>query len=94
MPLTRKKVFFNILRKIIFLTLGPIIAAFALEGFLVPNNIIDGGIVGVSIIASYLTKYNLGILIFILNIPFMFLAFNKIGKKFVLQSFYAIFILS
>ena len=94
MPLTRKKVFFNILRKIIFLTLGPIIAAFALEGFLVPNNIIDGGIVGVSIIASYLTKYNLGILIFILNIPFMFLAFSKIGKKFVLQSFYAIFILS
>lgn len=94
MPVTRKKYFLNILFKIIFLTLGPIIAAFALEGFLVPNNIIDGGIVGVSIIASFLTKYNLGMLIFVLNIPFMFLAFNKIGKKFVFQSFYAIFVLS
>lgn len=94
MPATRKKNFLNLLTKIIFLTLGPIIAAFALEGFLVPNNIIDGGIVGVSIIGSYLTKYNLGLLIFILNIPFMFLAFNKIGKKFVFQSFYAIFVLS
>ncbi len=82
------------LRKIIFLTLGPAIAAFALEGFLVPNNIIDGGIVGISIITSYLTKFNLGTLILILNIPFMFLAFNKIGKKFVFQSFYAIFILA
>lgn len=94
MPLTRKEKFFNRLRKFIFLTLGPAVAAFALEGFLVPNNIIDGGIVGVSIIISYLTKYNLGTLIFILNIPFMLLAFNKIGKKFVLQTFYAIMILS
>lgn len=94
MRMTRKQYFIKLLQKIIFLTLGPMIAAFALEGFLVPNNIIDGGIVGVSIIISFLTKYNLGLLIFALNIPFMFLAFNKIGKKFVLQSFYAIFILS
>ena len=44
----------------------------------------------ISIILSYLTKINLGLLIFIINIPFFFLAFNKIGKKFVLQTFYAI----
>lgn len=77
-----------------FLTLGPFIAAFALEVFLVPNNIIDGGIVGISIILSYLTKINLGLLIFVINIPFFFLAFNKIGKKFVIQTFYAIGMLS
>ena len=70
------------------------IAACALECFLVPNNIIDGGIVGVGIILSHLTAYNLGLLIFILNIPFILLAFNKIGKKFVFQTFYAIAILS
>lgn len=84
----------NFFRKLFFLTLGPCIAAFALEVFLVPNNIIDGGIVGISIILSYLTKMNLGLLIFVINIPFFFLAFNKIGKKFVIQTFYAIGILS
>ena len=94
MPVTKKSKFFAILSKIIFLTLGPAIAAFALEGFLVPNNIIDGGIVGVSIIVSYLTKYERGTLIFVLNIPFMLFAFNKIGKKFVLQTFYAVMMLS
>ena len=82
------------LKKIFFLTLGPLVAAFALEVFLVPNNIIDGGIVGVSIILSYLTKVNLGLLIFLINIPFFLLAFNKIGKKFVIQTFYAIGMLS
>ena len=50
--LTKKELFFSILNKLIFLTVGPIIAAFALEVFLVPNNIIDGGIVGISIIVS------------------------------------------
>lgn len=92
--LTKKELLFNFLRKMFFLTLGPFIAAFALEVFLVPNNIIDGGIVGVSIILSYLTKINLGLLIFVINIPFFFLAFNKIGKKFVIQTFYAIGMLS
>lgn len=85
--------FINIFKKVLFLTLGAFIAGFALEGFLVPNNMIDGGIVGVSMILSYLTKYNLGLLIFILNIPFLFLAFTKMGKYFVLQTFYAIAIL-
>ena len=92
--LTKKEHTVNFLRKLFFLTLGPFIAALALEVFLVPNNIIDGGIVGISIILSYLTKMNLGLLIFVINIPFFLLAFNKIGKKFVIQTFYAIGMLS
>ena len=88
--LTLKDHIASILRKMFFLALGPFVAAFALEVFLVPNNIIDGGIVGISIITSYLTKINLGLLIFLINIPFFFLAFNKIGKKFVIQTFYAV----
>lgn len=90
----KKSSILDFTRKLFFLTLGPFIAAFALEIFLVPNNIIDGGIVGISIILSYLTKVNLGMLIFLINIPFFFLAFNKIGKKFVIQTFYAIGMLS
>lgn len=84
-----------ILRKAFFLTLGALIAAFSIECFLVPNNIIDGGIVGVSIILNhFLTQFGLGFFIFLLNIPFVLLAFNKIGKKFVLQTIYAVTALS
>ncbi len=90
----KKELWFSLIKKMFFLTVGPFIAAFALEVFLVPNNIIDGGIVGISIILSYLSKINLGLLIFIINIPFFLLAFNKIGKKFVIQTFYAIAMLS
>ena len=83
-----------ILRKMFFLTIGAFIAAAAIEGFLAPNNIIDGGIVGISMITSYLTKINLGLLVCLINIPFICLAFTKMGKKFVLQTFYAIVVFS
>lgn len=76
--------------RLLFLAFGAFIAGFALEGFLIPNSMIDGGIVGVSIMLSYITKANLGILIICINIPFIFLALRKLGKLFVAQTIYAI----
>lgn len=92
--MTLKEKFLFLFNKLFFLTLGAFIAAFALECFLVPNNIIDGGIVGISMITSYVTKYNLGLLIFIINIPFILLAFTKMGKYFVFQTLYAVSMLA
>lgn len=85
-----KDLFVNLL----FCTLGAFIAAFALECFLVPNEIIDGGIVGVSIMASYLTKINLGIFLIVLNMPFLLMAFKEFGKRFVLLALYSVTMLS
>ena len=76
--------------KMLFITLGAFLAAFAIEGFLIPNQMIDGGIVGISMMVSYLTKINLGILLFVLNVPFILLALKIYGKMFIFQTFYAI----
>ena len=92
--ITLKEKILVVLNKLCFLTFGAFIAAFALECFLVPNNIIDGGIVGISMITSHLTKWNLGLLILILNIPFIGLAFNKMGKRFVFQTLFAVSMLA
>jgi len=80
----------NFIVRLFFLALGAFIAGFGLECFLIPNNMIDGGIVGISIMLSYLTKANLGVLILLINLPFVFLALKKLGKLFVIQTFYAI----
>ena len=77
-----------------FLTIGAFIAAFAIESFLVPNKIIDGGVVGISIMMNYKTHLPLGLYIFVLNLPFIFLALQKMGKLFVLSTFYAVAMLS
>ncbi len=84
----------EISKNLIFCTLGAFLAAFALECFLVPNNIIDGGVVGISIMASYITKFNLGIFLVVLNIPFLFLALSEFGKKFIFLAIYSVGILA
>lgn len=80
----------NTFVRLCFLTLGAFVAGFALEGFLIPNSMIDGGIIGVSIMLSTITKANLGLLILFINLPFIFLALKKLGKAFVIQTVYAI----
>lgn len=69
-------------RKIIMVMIGAMIMAVGLELFLVPNQIMDGGIVGISIIISHLLSLPLGIFIFVLNIPFIFLGYKQLGKTF------------
>lgn len=76
------------------LTLAAFIVAFALECILLPNKVIDGGIIGISMMINYVTKANLGLVIFLLNIPFIFLAWTNLGKMFVLQTFYSVTMLS
>ena len=82
------------IKNIIFLTFGAVITGCAVETFLVPNKIIDGGIIGISMILSHVSKFNLGLLVLLLNTPFIILAFKKLGKKFVLQTAYANIILA
>jgi len=88
----------NTVRKIttrtIMVAIGAIIMALGLELFLVPNHIMDGGIVGVSIIASHLLSLPLGIFIFVLNLPFIFLGYKQIGKTFALSTGLGITVLS
>ncbi|SCP97171.1 Uncharacterized membrane-anchored protein YitT, contains DUF161 and DUF2179 domains [Anaerobium acetethylicum] len=65
-----------------------------MEVFLVPNNIIDGGIIGISIISSHLTKWPLGIFVVVLNLPFLVFGYKQIGKTFVFSSLFSIISLS
>ena len=87
---TRKELVIDFLKRAFFLIIGAFIVAVALEMFLLPNKIIDGGVIGISMMASYLTGWNLGLLIFCINMPFVLIAYKTIGKKFVINTFFAI----
>lgn len=84
----------NYIRKYGFLFMGAVFASIGLEIFLVPNSIVDGGITGISIMASFATKLPLGAFIFIFNIPFLVLGYYQIGKTFVLSTLFSITTLS
>lgn len=84
----------EVVKRAFLITIGAVIMAVGLEIFLVPNQVIDGGIVGVSIMLSHITGIKLGIFIFILNIPFFFIGYKQIGKTFAFSTLYGIIILS
>lgn len=92
--ISKKNSFIQWIKNLVFLTIGAIVTAFALETFLVPNNIIDGGVIGISMIISHISKFNLGLLVLILNTPFVLLAFKKMGGRFVIKTAYANVILA
>jgi uncharacterized membrane-anchored protein YitT (DUF2179 family) len=83
-----------ILLSYIVIIAGSFIAGIGLEYFLVPNQILDGGVVGISIILSHITGLELGLFLIILNIPFLFLAYNQLGKDSVIKSIVGIIGLS
>jgi uncharacterized membrane-anchored protein YitT (DUF2179 family) len=84
----------KVAQRTFFIIFGAILMGVGIEEFLVPNKILDGGIVGISIILSHLTGVKLGIFIFILNIPFFYIGYKQIGKTFALSTLLGIAVLS
>ena len=72
--------------KIIMNIIGGLIAAYGLESVLIPNSVSDGGITGLSIVGSKIFGLPLGVLIAILNIPFIYLGYKQIGRTFAILS--------
>ncbi|GBF76029.1 membrane protein [Paenibacillus sp. 598K] len=66
----------------------------ALEIFLVPNQIIDGGIVGISIMLAHVLSLPLGLFLFALNVPFLFLGYKQIGKTFAISTLFGVTLMS
>jgi uncharacterized membrane-anchored protein YitT (DUF2179 family) len=77
-------------KSIILIMIGIISASFGLNGFLLPNNFIDGGITGLSLLLTETTQMPLSILIIIVNIPFIILGYITLGKQFVIKTSFAI----
>jgi uncharacterized membrane-anchored protein YitT (DUF2179 family) len=84
----------RLLRRIIFLIIGAGLFSIGLEIFLVPNNIIDGGITGISIIMAHELHWPLGLLLSLLNLPFLILGYKQIGKTFAVSTLFAVIVMS
>ena len=80
----------HLFKDAILIGLGIVSAGFGLKGFLLPNNFIDGGVTGISLLTSAVTGFSLPILIILINLPFMILGYAQISRSFALKSIAAI----
>lgn len=89
----KSPVLYKILQ-IIFIILGAAIAAFAVEGILVPNSILDGGVTGISMILNYVLDWKLSLCIIIINIPFLYIGYRNMGWRFLVKAIVSIVVFS
>lgn len=80
----------RMLKDTVLISAGILAAAFGLEGFLLPNSFIDGGATGISLLLAELTKMPLYMFLLVVNIPFVLLGYNVIGKQFAIKTALAI----
>lgn len=78
------------LKDAVLIVIGIFSAAFGFKGFLLTNQFIDGGATGISLLISNLTHIPLYILLIVVNIPFVLLGYNIIGKQFAIKTSFAI----
>lgn len=78
------------IKEFAFIVAGIFSAGFGLKSFLLPNDFIDGGVTGISLLVSAVTDIPLAILIAVINIPFIILGYKQISRNFALKSISAI----
>ncbi|WP_232830040.1 YitT family protein [Lewinella sp. IMCC34191] len=76
------------------IVLGVACAAFGLEGFLLPSNFIDGGVTGICLLLRQVTGWPLSLLLLVINLPFLYLAIQVIGRQFAIKTAVAIVLLA
>ena len=78
----------------LFISSGVIMASIGLKGFLLPNNFLDGGAMGMSLLLKILTNVDLSLLIILVNLPFIILGARQISISFSVKSSLAILLLA
>jgi len=78
------------IKDFILIVSGIISAGLGLKGFLLPNNFIDGGVTGISLLTAFLTELPVPLLIIIINIPFIIMGYFQVSKIFAFKTMLAI----
>jgi len=82
------------IKEALLMLLGILSAGFGLKGFLIPNGLIDGGVMGISLLINKETAIPLSLLIIFINLPFILLGWQQISKIFSIKSIIAISLLA
>lgn len=75
-------------KNIILNLVGVAFITLALKGFMIPNKFLDGGVIGASILLHEIFHVPFGILVLVLNLPFLYIGKKILGNTFVVQSLF------
>ena len=82
------------IRSHIVITLAIVLSAIGWCVFLIPNQMLGGGVTGLSTIIYWLTGIPTGVMIFVLNAILIFISFKSLGKRFAISTIYSVVVTS
>ena len=82
------------IKNLLQILVGSGMAVFAMKGFMIPNQFMDGGVTGISILLHEISHINISIFILVFNLPFIYLGYKNIGKTFAVQTSLAVILLT
>ncbi len=74
--------------------LGVCLALLALKGFMIPNSFLDGGVIGISILAHEIYHVKVSIILLLSNSIFIFLAYKFVSREVAIRTIITIFFLA
>ena len=87
------KLILNEVKDYFFITLGLLLYTISFTVFLMPYEIVAGGVTGLSAIIYYATGFHLENTYIIINVVLLIVALKILGFKFMMKTIYAIFML-
>ena len=84
----------NELKAYVIITLGLLLYTLGWIVFLIPNNMVGGGVTGISAILLYAFNIPVGASFFVINLILLLIALKVLGKGFGMKTVYAIIIAS
>lgn len=81
-------------KNLLQILIGTGLAVIAMKGFMIPNRFLDGGVTGISILSHEIFHINISLAVLVLNLPFIYLGYKRIGKTFAVETTIAVILLS
>ncbi|MXV15479.1 YitT family protein [Hufsiella ginkgonis] len=76
----------SVIKDTIYIIAGILFCSFALKGFLMPNQFLDGGVTGMSLLIHEYTHINITYAIILTNIPFVVLSAFQVSRHFAVKT--------
>lgn len=92
--LSEERISPRLLKDSLLLVVAVALVIIGLEGFVVPNGYLDGGVIGVALLVKKLTGIDLGLLVAIINVPFFVVSYRRLGKRIVVKTVVGVLLLA
>ncbi|MFU1796514.1 YitT family protein [Paenibacillus azoreducens] len=80
------KSIFKPMQEVGVILFSSLLVAAGLNLFLIPHQLLSGGVTGVASIIGYITGWNISIVYFLLNVPLIFWGWKAIGRRYIVLS--------